>query len=136
MDSSPPSKPTQVEGTFRLEELKLSLQKTIETCFDNEPTEPKAKSTTSVDTIVSKFQTYVKTMPKYKCPRYNLEDRIFYCCLVVGWDGESPQIKFKFPPNVSIISLLIPKFELARNILNFFCRTLRLRNIGIIYFYS
>lgn len=54
----------------------------------------------SFNAIMDKFQSYIKTMPKYERPNLSVNERLFYCCLLVGWDSEKPQIKFKFPKNV------------------------------------
>jgi hypothetical protein len=94
-----------------IEEVKMSLQKTMEKCFSQEATKDSSdeldqrERKVSVDTIINKFQTYIKTMPKYEKPLVNRDDRLFYCCLVVGWDCEKPQIKLKFPPNVTCAGL-------------------------------
>ncbi|RZC39160.1 suppression of tumorigenicity 5 protein, partial [Asbolus verrucosus] len=81
----------------------MSLQKTLERCLDKDTNdELDQKEKISVDMIINKFQTYVKTMPKYQKPKLHKDDRLFYCCLIVGWDTEKPQIKFKFPASVKI----------------------------------
>lgn len=86
-----------------VEDLKLSLQKTLDRCFPCDTTQKNEEKErkVSVDTMISKFQSYVKTMPKYDKPKVNKGDRLFYCCLIVGHDKERPQIKFKYPSYVS-----------------------------------
>ena len=92
------------DGSHRIEELKLSLQRTLERTFDSDTkewNEQKSieKPSTPVDFMINKFQTYVKTMPKYQKPKLNKDNQLFYCCLVVGW-SDKPKIKFRYPANV------------------------------------
>ncbi|XP_063921936.1 DENN domain-containing protein 2B-like isoform X2 [Zophobas morio] len=94
------------DGSHRIEELKLSLQRTLERTFDSDTkewNEQKSieKPSTPVDFMINKFQTYVKTMPKYQKPKLNKDNQLFYCCLVVGW-SDKPKIKFRYPANVKI----------------------------------
>ncbi|KYB25414.1 DENN domain-containing protein 2B isoform X2 [Tribolium castaneum] len=79
----------------RIEELKISLQKTLDKCFDSD------SEVRKVDSLTNKFETYVKTMPKYRT-KLSKNERLFYCCLVVGWDREKPQTKFKFPAHAKV----------------------------------
>ncbi|KAJ8929052.1 hypothetical protein NQ314_018321 [Rhamnusium bicolor] len=96
-----------IDSTNRVENLRNSVQQTIDRSFtiddsairdsDSEKNDHESK----VADIIRKFQTYNKSMPKYCKPKIH-KDTLFYCCLIIERARDVAQIKFKYPPHVDI----------------------------------
>ncbi|XP_060528644.1 uncharacterized protein LOC132703415 isoform X2 [Cylas formicarius] len=100
----------QVNGdsSTRIEQLKSSLKLALDHSFKNEKfgsgdsdIENLEGESSRVSDLITKFQTYSKTAPKYCTPKIN-KNTLFYCCLVIEKVKDCAQIKFKFPAHVAI----------------------------------
>lgn len=59
----------------------------------------------SNDDMTSKFKTYVRTVRLFADSKKKIDDaHLFSSCFLVGLCGREPYIKYRFPPNVIIIT--------------------------------
>ncbi|KAJ8941114.1 hypothetical protein NQ318_007696 [Aromia moschata] len=96
----------QIDSTNRVENLKNSLRRTLDRSFSadsaaRDSDSEKNDQENKVADIITKFQTYIKSMPKYCKPKIH-KDTLFYCCLIVEKVRDVAQIKFKYPSCVDI----------------------------------
>ncbi|KAJ8973857.1 hypothetical protein NQ317_000185 [Molorchus minor] len=94
-----------IDSTNRVETLKNCLRKTLDHSFSSESamrdSDSEKNDGEKVSNIIAKFQTYIKSMPKYCKPKIH-KDTLFYCCLIVEKVRDVAQIKFQYPSCVDI----------------------------------
>lgn len=98
-----PSRKTSDTNVNRVEDLKNSLQQTLDTSFSNIGAikDTDSENESKVTDIIKKFETYRLTMPKY-CSVKLSKEKLFYCCMIIEKVKDMARIKFKYPSNVSI----------------------------------
>lgn len=90
-----------IDSINRVENLKNCLQRTLDRSFPydsaiRDSDSEKNDNENKVADIITKFQTYIKSMPKYCKPKVH-KDTLFYCCLIIEKVRDVAQIKFKYP---------------------------------------
>ncbi|CAH1284787.1 unnamed protein product [Diabrotica balteata] len=101
------SSPTvsRATGKNRVENLKNSLQKTLDTSFNNicsiRDSDSENNDSEKVSSIIKKFETYRQNVPKYCTNKVN-KDTLFYCCLIIEKVKDIARIKFKYPSNAEV----------------------------------
>ncbi|XP_018562258.1 uncharacterized protein LOC108904263 isoform X2 [Anoplophora glabripennis] len=95
-----------IDSTNRVENLKNCLQKTLDRSFTcdsaiKDSDSDKNDNENKVADIITKFQTYIKSMPKYCKPKVH-KDTLFYCCLIIEKVKDVAQIKLKYPSCVDV----------------------------------
>ncbi|XP_030755437.1 uncharacterized protein LOC115881873 [Sitophilus oryzae] len=96
-------------GTNKIEKLKNSLKLSSVHVLNNVTMNPNPRNLpkegsrhdSKIADIITKFQTYQRTMPKYQKPNVN-KNTLFYCCLIIEKVQDCAQIKFKYPPQVEV----------------------------------